>query len=69
MPTSVREVLDWAFSYGSLQWRDFVAYDRDELTPYMLGVPSFPRPTCDLDKEEQRKIVEEIVAHQFALHG
>lgn len=69
VPTSVREILQWAFSFASLQWEDFVEYKKDELLPYLLGVPSFSSSTCDgvnVEKEEQKRLVEDMVAFQLS---
>jgi GDPmannose 4,6-dehydratase len=67
--TTVKDILNWAFSYVSLRWEDFVEYEKDDVTPYLLGCPSIPQvQDGSLDRHvQQRDLVEAIVASNLQM--
>lgn len=67
--TSVKDILKFAFSYVSLNWVDFVEYEKDEPSPFLIGCPSltlFRGESLDC-QGEQRELVEAMVANQLQL--
>jgi GDPmannose 4,6-dehydratase len=65
--TSVKDILNFAFSYVSLNWENFVEYEKDEKAPFLIGCPSLTlfRTESSDGQGEQRDLVEEMVASQL----